>query len=189
MKSSGPPARRTPLKPGKGLTRGKGLGRGAGLARGSGPAPVSPRRAAEHDDRDEVRRATFARDRWRCVASGFVPGAPCPPGLECDERQGRGRLPGAHLDLTQTQSLCWADHRLKTTEPRLAGLLGLNGLEEQARWLEQETELGRTEATALATAVDEWARRKAILLGAPPAGGDPGAVLRLRDDRASGARA
>lgn len=185
MKSSGPPARRKPLKPGKGLARGKGLGRGAGLARGSGPAPVSPKRADEHDERDAVRHATFTRDRWRCVASEFVPGAPCPPGLECDERQGRGRRPGSHLDLAQTQSLCWADHRLKTTEPRLAGLLGLNGLEEQARWLDDEPD----EHAALVGAVAEWARRKAILLGGPPAGGDVDAVIRLRDDRASGARA
>lgn len=183
MKRSGPPARRKPLKAGKGLAS------GAGLARGPGPAPRSAKREAEHDEREEVRRATFARDGHRCVASGFVPGARCPDGLECDERQGRGRRPGSHLDLTQTQSLCWADHRLKTTEPRLAGLLGLNGLEEQVRWLDEEAELGHDEGTALQGAVTEWARRKALLVGAPPAGGDVAAVRRLREDRASGARA
>lgn len=134
--------------------------------------PVSGKRAAEKEEREQVRQDTFAREP-QCVAAGFVPSVDCPPGLECDEVQGRGREPGSHLDLDRTQSLCWVCHRIKTDEPRVAGLLGLYGAAERDRRRGEEPD-------ALPEALATWARIKARLCGHGPAGGDLDAVLRFR---------
>lgn len=139
---------------------------------------VSAKRLAESAQRQAVVAAAKARDRG-CVAEGFVPRVRCAPGLEVDEMQGRGRQPGSHLDLDAVQCLCPACHRLKTDEPRLAGLLGLYGPAEQTRRLEDEG-LG-----VLGAAVDEWATRKARLRSVPPARGNLEAVLALWRARTS----
>ena len=131
------------------------------IARG-GPLPqVSPKRAAEADERKAVRQATFARDGYRCVARLFVPGVSCDDGLECDERHGRGRRPGSHLDLSETQTLCRACHHVKTTSPKVAGLLGLFGLDVRARELHGDV----APEVTLRDAYREFARRKAMARG------------------------
>lgn len=138
-------------------------------------SPVSAKRLAEAPARTAVREAAIARDR-RCVASDFVLSVPCTEWLEVDEMQGRGRQPGSHLDLDAVQCLCGPCHRLKTDEPRLAGLLGLYGPDEQAR------RLGEEGLVTLGPAVDEWARRKAVLRNrdlVPPIRGNLEAVLVL----------
>lgn len=167
----------------KPLASGKALERTTTPARSRTPVrPVSAKRAAESEQRRLVREATFARDGYRCVASGFVPGLPCLPGLECDEMQGRGREPGSHLDVAATQSLCPVDHLLKGSYPRIAGLLGLYGLAEQERRLAEEA------PGALLEALAEWARRKGQAMGAGGGhGGDPVAVLALAARRRTGA--
>lgn len=124
--------------------------------------------------RSEIREATFRRDGYRCVAYRFVPGVPCTDALECDEAQGRGRQPGSHLDLTCTQTLCGRCHRIKTTEPQTAGLLGLYGVEEQQRRLSDGTPDSLTRALA------HWARVKGVSAGVGPDwGGDLQAVQSL----------
>lgn len=67
--------------------------------------------------------------------------------LEVDEIAGRGVRPGAHLELEDTQALCHAHHRWKTTHPEPARQRGLTlksheageepralALERQAAW-------------------------------------------------------
>lgn len=159
--------------------------RGKALASGKGPAgtrkPIaqqSAKRAGETEQRRDVRVATFERDHYRCVAAGFVPGIPCAGGLECDEIQGRGREPGSHLDADRTQSLCPWCHRLKTDHPRIAGLLGLYGVDELERRLMFE------EPGAMTAALAEWANRKAQLEGSREGwGGNEAAVVAFVAER------
>lgn len=143
--------------------------------------PQSAKRRAENEmdgPRGEVREATFRRDRYRCVARLFVPGVPCSAALECDEFQGRGREPGSHLDETATQTLCSRCHRVKTTEPRVAGLLGLYGPDEQLR------RIGEEPPGVLTGALADFGKRKAQQAGVSgPAGGDAVAVTRFATDR------
>lgn len=137
---------------------------------------MSPKRAGERDERKTVRQDTFARDGFRCVAGDFVPGVPCSEGLECDEAHGRGRRPGSHLDRAETQSLCPLCHRIKTDNPRTAGLLGLYGVDVRDRLLAQ--------GFLFADACSAWAAIKASLAGRPRSAVDPGAVLRFIERRA-----
>lgn len=136
----------------------------------------SAKRAAEAPARAEVVRLAKERDGHRCVAERFAPNTRCAGRLEVDEMQGRGRQPGSHLNLEATQTLCSTDHLLKSNYPRLAGLLGLYGVEEQARRLEHDPQ-------PLKDAVDEWARRKAQALGQRVGRGDVEAVHALRANR------
>lgn len=187
-----------------GLTRHAPLRR-TQIRRSTKPLPAkSAKRAAEDrpgGPREQVREATFARDGHRCVASDFVPDLPCPKGsMQCDEIQGRGRRPGSHLDLDQTQTLCWVCHHLKTVYPRLAAMLGLYGADE---WLDRVGALdaldeprwrtsagtGPTLHDVLATDLAEWARRKAMALGVPaPAATPPldGVLALLRERLSAG---
>lgn len=158
------------------------LARTKPMKRGGRLNPKSAKRQAEDafdGQRAQVREATRDRDR-KCVADGFVPGVPCTEGAETDERQGRGRLPGSHLDLDQTQILCPLCHRVKTAEPLFAGVLGLNGLAEQDRLLDEAAD----QVHAIETALGGFARAKAIAAGMKlPVGGNPLAVQRLRERR------
>lgn len=113
MKRSGPPARRTPMR------------RGRGLARGRAPKPMSAKRAAERPQRDAVREHTFARAGWACEARTLVPEVECGGPLDCDERTGRGRDPGSHLDASLTQALCRLHHVWVTNHPAEARQRGL----------------------------------------------------------------
>lgn len=84
--------------------------------------PVSAKRAAEQELRDEVVAATHARAGYRCEGRAHLPGA-CTPhgrradgsawGLDCNELRPRGRG-GSHLELENTVSLCRAHHELVT---------------------------------------------------------------------------
>lgn len=144
------------------------------MKRGGPLRAKSARRETEDQPcgaRAQIREATFKRDGYRCVANRFVPGVPCTDALECDEAQGRGRQPGSHLDLACTQTLCGYCHRIKTTQPRVAGLLGLYGPTEQRRRLSEDDQGG------LADALAQWARLKGVMAGSGPDwGGDPQAV-------------
>lgn len=114
-------ARKTPLR-----------AKGPGLKRGGRLRGQSDKRAAEKDERVAVRQATFERDHYRCVA-GYLTSFPCSLALECDEIHGRGRIPGSHLDLNETQTLCSLCHRLKTDYVQVATLLGLYGPDTRER--------------------------------------------------------
>lgn len=80
--------------------------------------PVSAKRLAEKDLRDEVVAETHRRAGYRCEGRAHLPG-PCSPhgrgpggntyGLDCNELRPRGRG-GSHLDLENTCSLCRAHH-------------------------------------------------------------------------------
>lgn len=155
-------------------SRGSTLKSGSSLNRRSRVNPVSAKTLARRDERDDVRETTLARDRHQCTARALVPGVACSGRLDVDEFTGRGRDPGSQYDDTKTQTLCRLDHRLKTDNPRIAGLLGLHGPDEQRRRLDEEGAAGLREALA------EWARRKGIAAGAGPNwGGSPDAVARL----------
>lgn len=114
---------------------------------------VSKKRAAEREDRDRVREAALRRAGYRCEAKELVPEVECDGmwwELEVDEIAGRGVRPGAHLELEDTQALCPAHHRWKTTHPDPARERGLTlksweagddprseALERQRAWQER----------------------------------------------------
>jgi hypothetical protein len=159
VKRSGPLPRRTRLTFDPEKVR-------AWRRRTSRPLPArSQKRIGEAPIRAEVRSACFARDHYRCRAVELADGCQHDR-LECDEIQGRGRRPGSHLVLEETQSLCWVCHRLKTDHPRVAGLLGLYGDEEMRRRLEEIGPPGdMARVMSAVDAAEEWARMKRSLLG------------------------
>jgi len=151
VKRSGPPKRRLGLRadPTKVL---------AWRERSRKAIPyASPKRKREALIRAEVREECFVRDRV-CVAKALCPDVACAPGLECDEIEGRGRKPGSHLVLDDTQALCPICHMLKTRYVRCASLLGLYGDAAMDKHLEGLDSSGRL--LAALEAVHEWERRK-----------------------------
>ena len=158
MRRTGPPRRKTRLTFDPEKVR-------AWRRRTSAPLPAeSSRRRAERPVRADIREACFARDRHRCQAAELAPGCRHDR-LECDEIQGRGRRPGSHLVLDETQTLCWVCHRLKTDHPRIAALLGLYGDDEMQRRLDDAGPVGDMgRVLACVDALQEWTRLKRVLL-------------------------
>lgn len=87
--------------------------------------PVSAKRLAERDARDEVRETTFRRAGFRCQAPDGQFGIRCSGSLECHEKFTRGTTPGSHLDDSVTVALCHAHHAYVTSHPVEAHAVGL----------------------------------------------------------------
>lgn len=100
MKRSGPPKRRTPLK------------------------PLSQKRRALLSTRKRVREEVLERDAYKCVAIELVPDVECWGPLDVDEIIPRGRG-GDWLDPDNCQVLCRAHHDWKHINPAESTTLGL----------------------------------------------------------------
>lgn len=88
--------------------------------------PMSTKRKAERDERDEVRTATRIRAGGICELAALIPEVACSgPATDADEIQGRGVNPGGHLDPSNTQWTCRAHHHFKTVNPAIAIERGL----------------------------------------------------------------
>jgi hypothetical protein len=116
----------SPLRRKTALRNGSTLKRVTPLDSRSTLAPESPTRRGERAARAAVIAATHARSGYRCEARLLVPEVECAGRLDCDEVMGRGRRPGGHLDVTNTQSLCRAHHDWKDAYPIRARELGLS---------------------------------------------------------------
>ncbi len=138
MKRSGPPKRKTPLKPGnKGLKR-TGPLRNASAQGGTGPTG-SPKPSASRSGRIRQRSdKTAARDRlYNAVRERFMAGKRCELGWEgckgeahqCDHIVNRSLAPELVVDPRNFQALCWSCHDLKTNDPGRARAAGVYGRE------------------------------------------------------------
>jgi hypothetical protein len=86
--------------------------------------PVSDKRLAEREQRDDVRETTLRRAMFRCQAPGAF-GIRCSGVPDVHELQGRGVRPGGHLDPANCVALCRRHHDHVTTHPQDARIAGL----------------------------------------------------------------
>jgi len=113
------------------------------MKRGKRLSPVSAKRLAEKDKRDEVRAITLARAGYRCEAEKTVPEVQCGfrrpqrSQLEVHEVIPRSVYPGAHLDVRVTQALCPLHHDWVGDNPTLAAARGHHGYSWQTPPKEQ----------------------------------------------------